>query len=261
MNNQPRYGNWVSQTLLNKLLMCDVILVAMVILTNYIWKMPQVSGTISDVFLIVTLYWAYLNLCRKLLTYDGGGVMEKFHDKLIEKLMWDGEGVLLDVGCGSGALSVKCAKTFEDASIVGIDSWPADRDFSLEQCERNAMVEGVEEQISFEKDDIKDISYADECFDAVVSCFAYRFEKDEPNKRTLIKESLRVLKKGGSFAIVDMIGNMRSYGTVQGLMEELEAYGVSEVHYIGNLEKALEVPGYARLPGMIYGAGMIYGIK
>lgn len=261
MNNQPKYGNWVSQTLLNKLLMGDAVLVLLVILTNYVWKMPQISGTISDVFLIVTLYWAYLNLCKKLLTFDGGGVMERFHDKLIENLMWDGEGALLDVGCGSGALAIKCAKTFEDAQIIGIDSWSVERDFSQEQCEHNARVEGVDGQVTFEKDNIRDISYADECFDAVVSCFAYRFEKDEPNKRTLTKESLRVLKKGGSFAIVDMIGNMRSYGTVQGLIEELEEAGVSEVHYVGSLEKALEVPGYARLPGMIYGTGMIYGIK
>lgn len=261
MKNQPKYGNWVSSTLLNKLLICDAILVGMVILTNYFWKMPQVSGTISDVFLIVTLYWAYLNLCKKLLTFDGGGVMEKFHDKLIENLMWDGEGKMLEVGCTSGALAVKCAKTFEEAEIVACDSWAIDRDFTKEQCERNAAIEGVSDQIEFVQEDIKMLSFEDNSFDAVVSCFAYRFEKDELNKRTLTKETLRVLKEGGSFAIVDMIGNMRSYGSIQGFIEELEDAGVREVHYVGNLEKELQVPGYARLPGMIYGTGMIYGRK
>ena len=43
---------------------------------------------------------------------------------------------------------------------------------------------------------------------------------------------------------------------------ELKAEGISEVHYIGNLEKKLDfIPGFVTTPWMISGMGIIYGKK
>lgn len=40
------------------------------------------------------------------------------------------------------------------------------------------------------------------------------------------------------------------------------AAGITEVHYIGNLEKKLDfIPGYATTPWMISGMGILYGRK
>ena len=45
-------------------------------------------------------------------------------------------------------------------------------------------------------------------------------------------------------------------------VRELKAEGVSEVHYIGNLEKKLDfIPGYVKTPWMISGMGILYGRK
>lgn len=45
-------------------------------------------------------------------------------------------------------------------------------------------------------------------------------------------------------------------------VRELKAEGISEVHYIGNLEKKLDfIPGFVTTPWMISGMGIIYGKK
>ena len=42
----------------------------------------------------------------------------------------------------------------------------------------------------------------------------------------------------------------------------LKEEGISEVHYIGNLEKKLDfIPGFVTTPWMISGMGIIYGKK
>lgn len=45
-------------------------------------------------------------------------------------------------------------------------------------------------------------------------------------------------------------------------VRELKAEGISEVYYIGNLEKKLDfIPGYVKTPWMISGMGILYGRK
>ena len=45
----------------------------------------------------------------------------------------------LDVGCGSGALTIACAKRNQHAQMVGIDRWGKEyASFNLPLCERNA---------------------------------------------------------------------------------------------------------------------------
>ena len=45
-------------------------------------------------------------------------------------------------------------------------------------------------------------------------------------------------------------------------VEELKKEGITEIHYIGNLEKKLDfIPGYAAAPWMISGMGILYGRK
>ena len=46
--------------------------------------------------------------------------MAGVHEHLIKHLDWDGEGKLLDIGCGAAALTVHCAKAFPKAQITAI---------------------------------------------------------------------------------------------------------------------------------------------
>ena len=48
----------------------------------------------------------------------------------------------------------------------------------------------------------------------------------------------------------------------QNLKRSLKKEGITEIHYIGNLEKKLDfIPGYAAAPWMISGMGILYGRK
>lgn len=68
----------------------------------------------------------------------------------------------------------------------------------------------------------------------------------------LLKEALRVVKKGGAFSFQDMFSQKALYGDMDEFVRILKAEGISEVHYIGNLEKKLEfIPGFVTTPWMI----------
>nr|WP_294529057.1 hypothetical protein [uncultured Blautia sp.] len=45
-------------------------------------------------------------------------------------------------------------------------------------------------------------------------------------------------------------------------VRELKKEGISEIHYIGNLENKLDfIPGFVTTPWMISGMGILYGKK
>ena len=60
----------------------------------------------------------------------------------------------------------------------------------------------------------------------------------------------------------DMFSQKALYGDMDKFVRILKAEGISEVHYIGNLEKKLEfIPGFVTAPWMISGMGILYGKK
>lgn len=71
-----------------------------------------------------------------------------------------------------------------------------------------------------------------------------------------------MVKKGGAFSFQDMFSQKALYGNMDEFVESLKADGISEINYIGNLEKKLDfIPGYVSAPWMISGMGIIYGRK
>lgn len=81
------------------------------------------------------------------------------------------------------------------------------------------------------------------------------------DKRDVVREALRVVKKGGCFAFQDLFDQKALYGDIRELAEELKNEGISEIHYTGALEDKLNFPGYAKTPWMISGVGILYGRK
>lgn len=192
----------------------------------------------------------------------GAAVLLGVHEHLVEHLDWNGEGRLLDIGCGAAALTVRCAKAFPKAQITAMDYWGAEWNYAKEQCERNAQIEGVADRISFQKGDAAKLDFPDETFDAAVSNFVFHEVRTAKDKRDVVREALRVVKKGGVFSFQDMFSQKALYGDMEQFVRELKAEGISEVHYIGNLEKKLDfIPGFVTTPWMISGMGIIYEKK
>ena len=120
-------------------------------------------------------------------------------------------GVGLDVGCGSGALTIACAKKNPGAIMVGCDIWsgPYKSEFSKKLCQDNARAEGVA-NVRFEEGNAVNLPFEDESFDAVTSNYVYHNIVGK-NKQKLLLETFRVLKKGGVFVIHDLMSKSR-YG-------------------------------------------------
>lgn len=139
-------------------------------------------------------------------------------------------GVGLDVGCGSGALTIACAKRNPQGRMVGCDAWgPEYASFSQEVCEQNARAEGVE-NVSFQPGNAKKLPFADESFDVVTSNYVYH-NVIGADKQLLLRETLRTLKKGGTFAIHDIMSEQR-YGDMRKFCDELRAEGYEKVELI-----------------------------
>jgi len=80
------------------------------------------------------------------------------------------------------------------------------------------------------------------------------------DKRDLIKEALRVVKKGGSFAFQDLFLWKRVYGDVSELLETMKSWGVKQVTFIPTNNQEF-IPWALKLPFMVGTIGIICGKK
>lgn len=166
-------------------------------------------------------------------------------------------GCGLDVGCGSGALTIACAKRNPQARMVGVDLWGKNYAYSREVCENNARLEGVD-NVAFRAGDARQLDFPDESFDAVTSNFVYH-NIPAADHQTLLLETLRVLKKGGVFVIHDIMPRSK-YGDMEAFAAQLRALGYEEVQLIETTNGLFTSRGKAMLMRM-NGAKLLIGKK
>ena len=183
------------------------------------------AGTIIGLGVSVWMFLLY-----RTFSYNGKRQMSR---QIIEgiagyvKLPDGGKG--LDVGCGSGALTIACAKRNPTASFIGIDRWGKEyASFNKPLCESNAKAEGIS-NVSFRRGNAKDLDFPNEYFDAVVSNYVYH--NIPGDRQTYLLETLRVLKKGGTFAIHDIFSKSK-YGDMQAFVMKLKDMGYADVRLI-----------------------------
>ena len=182
----------------------------------------------------------------------------KIWDLTIQKLTWNGQGRALDIGTGAGGLAIAVAKRFPESSVWGIDYWGKSWDYSKLQCEKNAKQEGVENQITFQKASASKLPFKDGEFDVIVSNFVYHEVRDTKDKRKLINESLRVLKKGGLFSLQDTFKNKKKYGKLENLIRQIKDWGIQQVNFVETVD---EIPMPKLIRTELKTMGIFYGIK
>lgn len=120
--------------------------------------------------------------------------------------------------------------------MVGIDYWGAAYGYGQAMCEKNAEREGVGSRCVFQHGDANKLDFPDESFDAVVSNYVYH-NITGADKRALLLKTLRVLKKGGVFAINDEM-KPRMYGDMEAFARELRNMGYEDVRLIDTAREA-----------------------
>ena len=167
-------------------------------------------------------------------------------------------GIGLDVGCGSGALTIACAKKNPKSQMIGVDirkgAW---RNYSKKLCESNSVAEKVS-NVAFETGNALKLPFEDETFDAVTSNFVYHNIHVKDRKGILL-ESLRVLKKGGIFAIHDICSKMM-YGDMVLFVRKLKEMGYEDVRLISTTDGMFMTKKEARRL-MLTGSALLVGRK
>ena len=238
---KPDYKNWMPKGMV----LSAVIVTAVFLLLFIIFGFTGlISGVLKTVLFIVFLVGTVIGLCASLwmilmyraFSYNGKRQMSR---QIIEgvaeyiKLPDGSKG--LDVGCGSGALAIACAKRNPNASFVGIDRWGKEyASFSKPLCENNAKAEGVT-NVTFSQGDACKLDFADETFDAVTSNYVYH-NIPSNDRQAILLETLRVLKKGGAFAIHDIFSRSK-YGDMQEFVKKLKDMGYEKVELIDSTGK------------------------
>jgi SAM-dependent methyltransferase len=247
---RPDYGNWVP------------------------WKLIYVPGILALASLALALRWpisligalvslgclAYFAYARYQFSTKGGDMETQLRGLVLKHLDWSGEGRALDIGCGNGPLATALAKKYPRVQVVGIDLWNGIWDYSRVICERNAALEGVADRVTFQSGSAVSLPFEDESFNAAISNFVFHTIGDVKDKTQLVKEALRVVKKGGRFCFQDVMVDGGIYGKSDELLRTVRGWGVQQADFI-DTTKSLPIPRALRNPVMVGNIGIICGTK
>ena len=135
------------------------------------------------------------------------------YDKLNHRLSWDIDKgwrrkaikqlepfhpqTLLDIATGTGDFAILSAKMLKPTKLIGADISESMMDIGRQKVKK----EGLNQIISFAKEDCMNLSYADDTFDAVTAAFGIR---NFANLDKGLQEMYRVMKSGGHLSIVEL---------------------------------------------------------
>ncbi len=125
-----------------------------------------------------------------------GKVFEQGRKEVVENLKFNSGDRVLEVGVGTG-LSLKYYP--ESVEVIGIDISNHMLEKAVQRVDANEW-----EHISLTKMNAENLTYEDEYFDKVVLMHVYSVT---PNPDKLIKEAVRVCKKGGDIIILNHFSN------------------------------------------------------
>ena len=258
---KPDYKNWMPKGLvwtfgLTFLGLCAVLaVIALLAEGSTRTVMLIVFGVLAAVFLGLSI-WAVM--MYRAFDYCGKRRMSRqIIEGTADYVKVPEGGLCLDVGCGSGALSIAVAKRNPKASVIGVDRWGKEyASFSQALCERNALAEGVK-NTSFRQGDATRLGFADETFDAVTSNYVYH--NIPGDRQAILLETLRTLKKGGIFVIHDIMSASK-YGDMQAFVKKLKDMGYEKAELVGTTNGKFMKKGEAGWMGLS-GSALLMGKK
>lgn len=247
---RPDYGNWVSKRLIYVPGIVAFFFIALSFVSYYF-----IIGTL--IMLVPFIYFSY---AYYIFSPKGGDIQPKIRDLIFQYIDWNGNGEILDIGCGNGALAIEAAERYKEAQVIGIDCWGDFWDYSRNKCEENAQVAGVADRVTFQKASAATLPFKDGTFDVAVSNFVFHEVKEVKDKKEVLKEALRIVKPEGTFVFQDLFMVKSIYGDSSDLLKTIRSWGIKEVHLI-NTSKYDFIPGALKISFMVGSIGIIHGKK
>ena len=150
---------------------------------------------------------------------------ERFKRRLIEQAALQPGHHILDLGCGTGTLTIMLKQAMPGAQVVGLDGDPD----VLAIARKKAEQAGVE--IRFDTGLASDLLYKAETFDRVLSSLVIH-HLTTADKEKAFKEVFRILKHGGEFHGAD-------FGRPKALYARLVAHFVRHMERVDDNLKGL----------------------
>ncbi|MCK5052708.1 MAG: class I SAM-dependent methyltransferase, partial [Anaerolineales bacterium] len=152
---------------------------------------------------MATVFMRWLE--RRPADYDRGirlltlGRLEAMHQLIVEELIHEGTRVL-EIGCGTGALTVAMAKAGSKVSAIDISSG------MLAEAAKRIKKEDVEEHVDLRRMDavMIDELFDPQSFDLIVSSLALS-EMTERGRRFILKAARKLLAPAGKLAVLDEV--------------------------------------------------------
>lgn len=127
-----------------------------------------------------------------------GGRIDRIKNEIAERI---GAGdVVLDIGCGTGSLAIKCVE--RGARVTGIDI----SESMLAECRKNLKRTGNEGRVAIIKDSVTNLRthFEPESLDAIVSTMVVG-ELSRPYLEYIFRECREILKPGGRLLVADEV--------------------------------------------------------
>lgn len=169
-----------------------------------------------------------------------GGV----YDRISREVSKEG-GEILDIGCGTGSLSMVCAE--KGTRVTGIDI----NSGMLEVAYKKMKDSGLEDKLSYMEIGAAEMrsNFGAETFDACVSCLAFS-EMTEDEQSYAIGSAYYLLKPGGTLVIADEVMpsslSRRIFSSILRLPLKLLAYIITQstTRPLGDIVPELEKAGF-----------------
>lgn len=125
-----------------------------------------------------------------------------------------GDEQVLDIGCGTGRVSINIARHLVSGNVVGIDIYSGVSGSSPDTAYYNAEIEGVRDKVEFKYGNVLNIPFPDNTFDLVTAGSVLHEIHDDKGKLIVLNEIHRVLKPRGKFVTIEILRDRRLYLTL-----------------------------------------------
>jgi arsenite methyltransferase len=161
---------------------------------------------VSALGLTAAIICAYALFMGGLMIYESRIQKPHERERILDLIEWRGDEYVLDVGCGRGLMLIGAALRLNTGKAVGIDIWSGrdQADNSAVAPVENARLEGVANRVRVETADMRDMPFADNTFDVVLSSWVVHNVELAAERQKALAEMVRVLKPSGTLALTDI---------------------------------------------------------
>jgi ubiquinone/menaquinone biosynthesis C-methylase UbiE len=217
-------------------------------------------NALSIIAIILFLIFLYYLYAYFLLARSHSKLQKSIMDFIISLISTPTPQKILDFGCKDGLTTIQTHSHFPKARIIAIDQIQKNTAINLRACQENISNLEIDNQVTIKECKFTDLTFSSGEFDAVISNNTLSCIRNQEDRSNALLEMMRVLSKGGRFAINDRFFDKYSFSSPETIIQFFKNYGVQEVQFTP-LKSNLKLPFPLLMPNILGLYGIIHGIK